>query len=184
MKVFTDLFFSFLKVGLFTFGGGYAMLPILKDEVVIKRKWITEDELLNYFSIGQCTPGIIAINVATFCGYKLKKTIGAVIATLAIILPSLVIIMLAASVLKEVMHHPVALHILGGVRIGVTALLLKVVAEMGYRIYKDSQCKILTSIIFILAAFSLLFWHVSALIIVLYALAFGIADLFKGRLVK
>ncbi|MBR6409205.1 MAG: chromate transporter [Alphaproteobacteria bacterium] len=105
MKILINLFITFFKTGLFTFGGGYAMLPILKDEVVTKHHFATEDELLNYFSIGQCTPGIIAVNVATFCGYKLKKVVGAIVATLALVLPSLIIITLVASVLSHFMEN-------------------------------------------------------------------------------
>ena len=81
MKIYWQLFWTFFKIGLFTFGGGYAMLPLLRDEVVRKRAWAKDDDLMDYYSLGQCTPGIISINVATFVGYNLAKKCGAVAAT-------------------------------------------------------------------------------------------------------
>ena len=134
MKILLELFCSFFKTGLFTFGGGYAMLPILKDEVVTKRHWTTEEELLKYFSIGQCTPGIIAINVATFCGYKLQRTAGALMATFALVLPSFFIITLIASLLSHFMENETALHIIRGVRIGVLVVLVKVIFDLAKKI--------------------------------------------------
>ena len=92
VKSLETLFFTFFKIGLFTFGGGYAMLPLLQREIVEKKKWATEEEMLDYFAVGQCTPGVIAVNTATFVGFKEKKLSGAVFATLGIVSPSLVII--------------------------------------------------------------------------------------------
>ena len=174
MKICLALFFAFFKTGLFTFGGGYAMLPILKNELVRKQKWLTEDELINYFSVGQCTPGIIAVNVATFCGYKLKKIGGALIATTALILPSVLIIMLIASVFSSLTDMPSIRHILGGVRIGVTALLLKIVYDLCLEIYHDNKKKILPCVIFILAAAGLIFLKLPAVLIVFSALLFAL----------
>ena len=87
------LFFIFSKIGLFTFGGGYAMFPVIKGEIIEKRGWITEEELLDYYAIGQCTPGIIAVNVATFVGKKLNGFFGSLFATLGVIFPSIIIIL-------------------------------------------------------------------------------------------
>ena len=94
MKQLLLLFITFFKVGLFTFGGGYAMLPLLQDELVRRRKWTTDEELLDYYSIGQCTPGVIAVNVSTFIGYKQKGIVGGCVSTLGMIMPPLLIIML------------------------------------------------------------------------------------------
>ena len=91
MKELFNLFKSFFMIGAFTFGGGYAMLPMLEKEVVTKHKWATMEEISNYFAIGQCTPGIIAVNTATFIGYKQKKNIGGVVATLGVVTPSIII---------------------------------------------------------------------------------------------
>ena len=84
MAEYVKMFVSFFKIGLFTFGGGYAMIPMFRKELIEKNKYITEDELMDYYSIGQCTPGIIAVNVATFTGYKVRKTLGGIVATSAI----------------------------------------------------------------------------------------------------
>lgn len=169
MKTLISLFVSFFKTGLFTFGGGYAMLPLLKDEVVEKRRFITEEELLNYFSIGQCTPGIIAVNVATFCGYKLKKTLGAIVATLALVLPSFIIITLIAAVLPHFLSNPTFAHIISGVRIGVAALMFKIVFDLSKSIYQKSRNKAVLFLIFALAAIGLFLLHLSSVVIVFIA---------------
>ena len=96
MKELLDMFLTFARIGGFTFGGGYAMLPMLQKEVVNGRHWATDEELMDYYAIGQCTPGIIAVNTATFVGYKNRGIPGAIAATLGVIAPSLVIIMIIA----------------------------------------------------------------------------------------
>ena len=103
MQVLWDLFRAFFMIGAMTFGGGYAMLPMLEREIVQKHKWATQEEILNYFAIGQCTPGIIAVNTATFVGYKTKKEIGGIVATLGVVAPSIVIITVIAMVLQNFM---------------------------------------------------------------------------------
>ena len=97
MNLYCDLFWTFSKIGVCTFGGGYAMLPILQREVVEKKGWATEEELTDYFAIGQCTPGIIAVNTATFVGHKYRGVSGGVVATLGLVFPSLIIITLIAA---------------------------------------------------------------------------------------
>ncbi len=181
MKTFISLFTSFFKVGLFTFGGGYAMLPLLKAEVVEKRNWVTENELLDYFSIGQCTPGIIAVNVSTFCGYKLKGVKGAIVSTTAMILPSLIIITLIASVLKSYMHLSVVSNAFAGIRLGVIALLINLMFDMGKKIFKESNNKKLHSFIFLLSVCLLLFADTSAVLIVILAAVLGFIPTF-GKL--
>lgn len=101
MKEYLKLFFTFAKIGCFTFGGGYAMLPLLQREIVEKNSWAEEEELMDYFAIGQCTPGIIAVNTATFIGYKRKGIIGGIFATLGLIFPSLVIITIIAAFIRS-----------------------------------------------------------------------------------
>ena len=130
MKILWDLFFSCLKVGLFTFGGGAAMLPLLQAEFVERKKWVEEKDLLDYYSIGQCTPGIIAINTATFIGYNKGGILGAVFATLGMVLPSLVIILLIASILRRYMDNPYVLHSFSGIRIVVVALIADAVIRL------------------------------------------------------
>ena len=97
MSVLWNLFTTFFKIGLFTFGGGYAMIPLLSAELAKKKRWTTDEELMDYYSIGQCTPGIIAVNVSTFIGYKLKGVSGAVAATAGMVAPSVVIIIAIAN---------------------------------------------------------------------------------------
>lgn len=175
MKILIKLFLSFFKIGLFTFGGGYAMLPLLKAEVVEKQKWLTEDELLDYFSIGQCTPGIIAVNVATFSGYKLKGTMGAIASTLGIISPSLLIICLIAAILNIYIDNPIVAHALSGIRVGVCALISVLVFDMAKKIYSQSKNKKLHFAIFLISAVALMIINVSAVIIVIIASLIGIA---------
>ena len=98
------LFWTFAKMGVMTFGGGYAMLPILQREVIDNRGWATEEELMDYFAIGQCTPGIIAVNTATFIGQKLRGVVGGITATLGVVFPSLVIISLLAGLITSFSH--------------------------------------------------------------------------------
>ena len=130
------LFRLFFKVGLFTFGGGYAMLPLLKAEVVEKRRFLTEEELLDLYSIGQCTPGIIAVNVATFIGYKQAKTRGAIVATLGMIMPSIIIITLIGSVLKHFTDNRYVGYAFWGIRICVVALILDIIYDLAKKKFK------------------------------------------------
>ena len=170
MKLLWQLFFSFFKVGLFTFGGGYAMIPLLQAELVEKRKWISESDLMNYFSIGQCTPGIIAVNVATFCGYKMKAKTGAVIATFGIIVPSMILIILIASVLHNFLDNPYVIHAFAGVRIVVVALIAETLISFWKKGIRDK-----TGIaVFLVSTGLLIGLGVSPAVIVLLAVAFGL----------
>lgn len=130
MKELLNLFFTFSKIGVTTFGGGYAMLPILKREIVDKKKWSTPKELANYYAIGQCTPGIISVNVATFIGYRRKGIIGGIIATLGIIFPSIVIILLLANLISNFSSFPITPHIFSGIRVCVAALIISAVLNL------------------------------------------------------
>ena len=123
MKVLFDLFRAFFTIGALTFGGGYAMLPMLEREIVSKHKWATSEELLNYFAIGQCTPGVIAVNTATFVGYKVKGVIGGIVATLGVVAPSILIITVIALVLQNFMDILWVQHAFAGIRVAVCALI-------------------------------------------------------------
>ena len=127
MRDLLELTILFFKIGLFTFGGGYAMLPLLQSEVVHKRGFLSEEELLDLYSIGQCTPGVIAVNVATFIGYRQKGIWGAIFSTLGIILPSLLIIIMIATVLNKFMHERYVAYAFAGIRICVVALITDIV---------------------------------------------------------
>ncbi|MBQ9951275.1 MAG: chromate transporter [Clostridia bacterium] len=130
MKVLWDLYRAFFTIGGLTFGGGYAMLPMLEKEIVNKHKWATRDDLLNYFAIGQCTPGIIAVNTATFVGYKTKGISGGIVATLGVISPSIVIITLIAMVLQHFMEIAWVQNAFAGIRVAVCALILSSIIKL------------------------------------------------------
>ena len=121
---------TFAKIGACTFGGGYAMLPILQRELVEKRNWATEGELSDYYAIGQCTPGIIAVNTATFVGHKRRGVAGGIVATLGLVFPCLVIIMLIAAFLQNFAELPIVIHAFNGVRACVCALILSSVLKL------------------------------------------------------
>lgn len=153
MNEYLQLFLVFAQVGVCTFGGGYAMLPILQREVVDKRGWCTEDELADYFAIGQCTPGVIAVNTATFIGQKNKGVPGGILATLGVVFPSLVIISLLAGVITAFSHLAWVSHAFGGIRVCVCILILNAITKL----YKKSVIDIPTTLIFFLV-FGLSAW--------------------------
>lgn len=130
MRKFWELFVSFFKIGLFTFGGGYAMLPMLQREVVEHHGWVTEDEVLDYYAIGQCTPGVIAVNTATFVGAKIAGVLGGAVATLAVVLPSLIIITIISTVLKNFASYEVVQNAFWGIRVAVAALVVVSVCKL------------------------------------------------------
>ena len=135
--LFWDLFRTFAKVGAMTFGGGMAMLPILQREVVDTKGWATEEELADYYAIGQCTPGIIAVNTATFIGKKHAGIPGGIIATLGLIFPSLIIITLLASVISNFADLAVVQHAFAGIRVCVCVLIFNSVLKLGKSSVKD-----------------------------------------------
>lgn len=137
MKELWNLFVAFMRIGGLTFGGGMAMLPMLQREVVHRYHWATDEELLNYFAIGQCTPGIIAINTATFVGYKQRKLPGAIVATAGVVFPSLVIIIILAAFLQNFAEIEAVQHAFAGIRIAVGALIVQAVIGMCKKGIKD-----------------------------------------------
>mgnify|MGYP001077292762 CR=1 FL=1 len=124
------LYKAWFKMGLFTFGGGYAMLPMIQKEVIEKNHWASEEEVMDYYAIGQCTPGIIAVNTATFIGYKIAKVPGAIIATLGVITPSLIIITVIASLLSNFQDIPLVQNALSGIKIAVTTLMFISISKL------------------------------------------------------
>ena len=171
MNIYPDLFLTFAKVGVMTFGGGYAMLPILQREVVENKGWATEEELTDYFAIGQCTPGIIAVNTATFIGQKNKGALGGVIATLGLVFPSLIIISLLAGVITTFSHLAWVNHAFGGIRVCVCILILNAVAKL----YKKAVIDAPTAVIFF-AVFLGSYWltSLSPVLFVVAAAVLGI----------
>ncbi len=140
MKILLQLCLTFAKIGAFTFGGGYAMLALMKEELVERKKWCTEEELLDYFALSQCTPGVIAVNCATFVGRKLKGILGGAFATIGVIAPSFCIILLIAGFLKNFAHYPITQHVFGGIRVIVAVLVVNAVLKMGKSAIKDKLC--------------------------------------------
>lgn len=130
MEELFDLFKTFCRIGGLTFGGGYAMLPMLQKEVVDERKWATSEELLDYYAVGQATPGIIAVNTATFVGYKVKGVVGAFFATAGVVFPSFIIIIAIASFLQNFSKYVIVQHAFAGVRIAVGVLILNTIIDL------------------------------------------------------
>ena len=128
--MYKQLFSSFFRIGLLSFGGGYAMLPILQREVVDKRGWATEEELADYYAVGQCTPGIIMVNTATFIGYKEKGVLGGIVATLSAVLAPFCIILLIAVLLRNFADMPVVKNAFAGVRVCVAVLIFRAVLKL------------------------------------------------------
>ena len=144
MNIYLDLFTTFFRVGICTFGGGYAMLPILQRDVVEGKGWATNEELTDYYAIGQCTPGIIAVNTATFIGLKQKGTLGGIVATLGVVAPSVLIITIIALFLRSFAHLPVVAHAFAGIRACVCVLILNAVLK----IWKTTVIDLPTAAIF------------------------------------
>ena len=138
MKKLVTLFLTFAKVGVMTFGGGYAMLPILQREVVEKKGWVTEEELADYFAIGQCTPGVIAVNTATFVGQKLAGVAGGIVATLGVVFPPLIIISTLAEVIIRYAHLAWVQHAFAGIRVCVCVLIFNAVLKLGRSAIRDA----------------------------------------------
>lgn len=170
MRDLFKLYAAFLRIGGLTFGGGLSMLPMLKYELVEKNKWITEDELLDCYAIGQCTPGIIAINTATFVGYKKKGVLGGIFSTLGMVTPSLVIITILASFLNAYMSNQWVMHAFNGIRGAVCALMLNTVYTLAKKSLKNIFCWIVCLAAFVIA----MFLPVPTIIIVLAAAITGI----------
>ncbi len=131
LKQLFNLFAAFFRIGALTFGGGYAMLPMLEKEIIEKHKWATMEEIMDYFAISQCTPGVIAVNTATFVGYKNKGIIGGLVATLGVITPSITIISLIALALSAIYQNPIVEYAFAGIGVAVCAVLIQAVIKMG-----------------------------------------------------
>lgn len=169
MATYLELIISFFKIGLFTFGGGYAMLPLLQREVVEKKGWATEEDLMDYYAIGQSTPGIIAVNTTTFVGYYQRGILGAIMATIGLVLPSLIIILLVASILDAVIALPLLEHAFAGIRVAVSALVLFSVYRLGKAGIADTFGLVWAIITFVAIGFL----NISPLWIVLSSLVLG-----------
>ena len=178
MKKYINLFLAFAKIGVMTFGGGYAMLPMLERELIDNRGWTTNEELMDYFAVAQCTPGVIAVNTATFIGYKLYGNLGGIVATLGVVSPSLVIITTIAGVLTNFADIPAVKHAFAGVRVCVCVLIFNAVLKLVKSAMKDAWCWGIFGLILVLS-------FVLDVSPILYVLAAGLAGVVlqavKGR---
>ena len=170
MNPYLDLFLTFARIGVCTFGGGYAMLPLLQREIVDKRGWATEDELMDYYAIGQCTPGVIAVNTSTFIGYRQRGVPGAACATAGMIFPSLVIIVIIATCIQQFAHLAIVQHAFAGIRIAVCALVLQSVIKLA----RGGVVDWLTGAILLMTFAAVAFCGASPVIVVVFAAAAGI----------
>ena len=170
MKEMLELFLTFAKMGVMTFGGGMAMLPILQREVVDNKHWATEEELVDYYAIGQCTPGIIAVNTATFIGQKKGGVIGGILATLGLVFPSLVIISLLAGLITNFSHLAWVKNAFAGIQVCVCVLIFNATVKLLKKSVVDKP----TAAIFVLALVGSVFLNVSPVWFVILAALVGI----------
>lgn len=179
MKELLQLYAAFFRIGGLTFGGGLTMLPMLKYELVEKKGWVTEDELLDYYAVGQCTPGIIAVNVATFVGFRKRGVIGAIFSTLGMISPSLIIVSVLALFLDQFLSNQIVAHAVEGIKLVVCALMLNTVITMAKKTMLSGLCYGLGAVAFLLA----LFTPVPTVLIVIVAGVLGVI-LYKTGVLK
>ncbi|MCR4744689.1 MAG: chromate transporter [Lachnospiraceae bacterium] len=165
-----ELFISFAKVGVMTFGGGYAMLPILQREIVENKGWATDEDLANYFAIGQCTPGVIAVNTATFIGYKTRGKIGGIAATLGVVFPSVLIITTLAGVISAFADNIYVAKAFNGIRACVCVLILKAILKL----WKSAVNTKLTMTVFLIGLALALFTEIPLVALIFIDIAFGI----------
>ena len=170
MNKLMDLFFTFARIGGLTFGGGYAMLPMLQKEVVEKRGWATEEELMDYYAIGQCTPGIIAVNTATFVGQKTAGISGGIFATLGVVFPSLIIITIIAAFIQNFAHLAIVQNAFAGIRVCVCVLIFNAVVKL----WKKSVIDKPTFAVFILVLLGSALTSLSPVVFIILAALFGI----------
>ncbi len=177
MRTLLELFLTFAKIGALTFGGGYAMLPMLERELVDNRKWVSEEELMDYFAIGQCTPGVIAVNTGTFVGYKIKGIMGGIAATLGVIAPSILIITIISAFISNFAELEIVEYAFNGIRVCVCVLIFNAVIKISKSALIDKWAMG----IFLLVFVSSMFFDVSATILIVIAGILGYAIKRMGK---
>lgn len=172
-----ELFFTFAKISIMTFGGGFAMLPIMKRELIEKRAWMSEKEFVDFFAISQMTPGVIAVNAASLLGYRLRGIKGAIIATFGVVTPSVIFIYIIAAWLTVWMHNPLISQVFTALKIGVCVLIINAVLPF----FKQGILNLFSFIIFAFALCGFMFLRISPVIILIICGAAGLArGAFKG----
>ena len=174
MKKLWQIFVSFFRIGAFTFGGGYAMIPLIQHEAVEKRKWVTDEDILDIVAIAESTPGPIAINSATFVGYRAAGVLGSACATLGVVLPSFVIILALSFVLSQFQDVQAVQYAFNGIRVGVLALLVKALWTM----YKKNPKSYIGYGIMLAAFLVTAFLDVPVLLVILGCAAVGLGSSF------
>ncbi len=169
-----QLFVTFFKIGAFTFGGGYAMIPLIQKEAVEKQEWITDDDILEIIAIAESTPGPIAINSATFVGYRTCGVLGALCATLGVVLPSFVVILLISYVLRQFQDIKAVQYAFNGIRAGVLALLFKALWTMYQKSPKGWASYVVMAGAFVVSSFV----NLSILYVIVGCAAFGLITTF------
>ena len=165
MKELWTLFFTFFKIGAVSFGGGYAMLPMLERELVDKRKWTTTEALGDYYALSQCTPGVIAVNVATIIGYKRKHVIGGIIATIGVVTAPMIVITIIAAILNNFAHIPMVQDAFAGIRACVCVLIFNAVVKLWKSAIVDKTALVIYAVVLSLAIFT----NISTFILVICA---------------
>ena len=168
--ILLKLFAAFARVGVLTFGGGYAMIPMLEREIVDRHGWATNEELMDYYAVGQCTPGVIAVNTATFVGYKTAGNLGGVVATLGVIFPSFVIISVIAGIIQNFADIPAVKSAFAGIRVCVCVLIFNSVVKLWKGAVKDKAALVLCLGVFVLSVF----FSISPIVFVVLCAAAGI----------
>ncbi len=171
LKVLWQVFLSFFKIGAFTFGGGYAMIPLIQQEAVEKRHWVTDEDILEVVAIAESTPGPIAINSATFVGYKAAGVLGSVCATLGVVLPSFVIILVLSFILRQFQEVQAVQYAFQGIRAGVLALLIKALWTMYKKSPKGWPAYVVMGGSFVLTAI----FNINVLFVIIGCAVFGLA---------
>lgn len=166
---YRDLYGAWFRIGLFTFGGGYAMLPMIQKEIIEHYHWATEEEIMDYYAVGQCTPGVIAVNTATFVGYRVKGVRGALISTLGVISPSLLIITVISSLIANFSSCPIVQHALNGIEVAVCVLMFTSIEKLVKQGVKGVSGWLLFLGAFVLSYFT----DISTVILVIIAGAIG-----------
>ena len=167
---YLKLFFEFFKIGLFTFGGGLSMLPFIEKAVVEKNKWMTDEEMIDMLAISESTPGPIAINCATFVGYKVGKIRGGIMATLGVVLPSFIIICIISLFYEKFLEVEVIRWAFLGIKAGVAALIL----NAGIKIFKKSDHNLFSIAIMLLALEIALFTSIHTVFVIIFGLVIGV----------
>ena len=151
MKEYLQIFWAFFNIGMFTFGGGYAMIPVVERELIKKRNWTNMDEVMDYYTISQITPGLIGVNLSTFIGYKRKHVLGGIIATISFVLPGATLVTIAALFISNFAGIPAVLNAFAGIRIAVGALILDTVIKLLKNVFKDAKALVIYIIVFVVS---------------------------------